>query len=104
MKLSRRGLQGPERGGVPFDADGTQGQGAAAARRRRAVLCPVKVGDDKIDAVYVTDDPNADHDRLRGAAHLELNNIGEEVAKDFNLVSYRIPVMRKQRTRSWSPG
>ncbi len=68
------------------------------------VLCPAKVGDDKIDAVYVTDDATLIMTDFAVPRTSKLQNIGEEVAQDFNLVSDRIPVMRKQMNAKLESG
>jgi len=68
------------------------------------VLCPAKVGDDKVDAVYVTDDPTLIMADFAVPRTSKLQNIGEEVAQDFNLVSDRIPAMRKQMNAKLESG
>ena len=68
------------------------------------VMCPAKVGDDKVDAVYVTDDPTLIMADFAVPRTSKLQNIGEEVAQDFNLVSDRIPKMRKQMNAKLESG
>jgi|GEM_PF-7017828 len=68
------------------------------------VLCPAKVGDDKVDAVYVTDDPTLIMADFAVPRTSKLQNIGEELAQDFNLVSDRIPAMRKQMNAKLESG
>lgn len=60
------------------------------------VLCPTKVGDDKVDAVYVTNDPTLILADFAVPRTSKVQNVSEEVAQDFNLVIDRIPGMRKQ--------
>jgi hypothetical protein len=60
------------------------------------VLCPTKVGDDKVEAVYVTREPKLIMLDFAVPRTSKIQNLSEEVAQDFNLVSDRIPAMRKQ--------
>jgi hypothetical protein len=68
------------------------------------VLCPAKVGDDKIDAVYVTDNPTLILADFAVPRTSKLQNISEELAQDFNLVTDRIPGMRRQMNTKLESG
>lgn len=68
------------------------------------VLCPAKVGDDKVDAVYVTNDPTLILADFAVPRTSKLQNVSEEVAQDFNLVIDRIPGMRKQMNTKLESG
>jgi hypothetical protein len=68
------------------------------------VLCPTKVGDDKVDAVYVTDDPTLILTDFAVPRTSKLQNVSEEVAQDFNLVIDRIPGMRKSMSTKMESG
>jgi hypothetical protein len=68
------------------------------------VLCPTKVGDDKVDAVYVTSDSTLILADFAVPRTSKLQNISEEVAQDFNLVIDRIPGMRKQMNSKLESG
>jgi hypothetical protein len=60
------------------------------------ILCPAKVGDNKDDAVYVTNEPKLILADFAVPRTSKLQNVSEEVAQDFNLVTNRIPGMGKQ--------
>ena len=68
------------------------------------VLCPTKVGDDKVDAVYVTDNSTLILSDFAVPRTSKLQNVSEEMAQDFNLVTDRIPGMRKQMNSKLESG
>ena len=68
------------------------------------VLCPTKVGDDKVEAVYVTNDSTLILADFAVPRTSKLQNVSEEVAQDFNLVIDRIPEMRKKMNTKLESG
>lgn len=68
------------------------------------VLCPTTVGDDKVEGVYVTSDPTLILADFAVPRTSKLQNVSEEIAQDFNLVSDRISTMRKQMNTKLESG
>lgn len=87
-----------------FTQTGRRGKVQQLLKSDGLVLCPTKVGDDNADAVYVTSNPKLILADFAVPRTSKLQNVSEEVAQDFNLVTDRIPGMRKQMNTKLESG
>ncbi len=85
-------------------ASGRRGKVQQLLAEDGLVLCQTKVGDDKVEAVYVTNNPSLILSDFAVPRTSKLQNVSEEMAQDFNLVIDRIPEMRKQMNAKLESG